>query len=56
MESHQLAFDYTAGQPAAVSLPRPPVWRYLFLAGINPGFWTLVCLGLFVAATLRLLS
>jgi hypothetical protein len=54
-ESHQLAFDYAAGRPAALSRPRPPVWRYLFLAGINPGLWTLVCLGLFLAAMLRLL-
>ncbi len=55
MESHQLALDYAAGRPAALSRPRPPVWRYLFLAGINPGLWTLVCLGLFLAAMLRLL-
>jgi hypothetical protein len=56
MESHQLAFDYGGRPPAALARPRPPVWRYLFLAGVNPGLWTLVCLGLFVAAMLRLLS
>ena len=56
MESHQLAFDYGARLPAALARPRPPVWRYLFLAGINPGLWTLVCLGLFVAVVLRFLS